>query len=100
MKALLPGLLDRDRFVREETLRTLIGMGATAIPLLGRLLESPEVETRWRAARGLEAVATEDEGALKPLLALLDGPDPELAAIALRARWASERRGSGGKTGR
>jgi len=100
VKALRPGLLDRDRCVREVTLKTLIGMGATAIPLLSRLLESSEAETRWRAARGLEAVAGEDEDALKPLLALLGGPDPELAAIALRARWAAERRGAGNGSGR
>lgn len=86
-EALRPALADDDRAVREAAVEAFAKLGAFAVPALDRILVEGGPDARGRAARALARIAAAgDPAAAEVLGALVDDPDPVVAAIARRAR--------------
>ena len=80
---LLADLTSGDEARAEAAVPTLAARGDEALPSLTALLDSPEADTRWWAARTLASLPGLDPGVLPPLLA---DPAPEVrqcVALAL-----------------
>jgi Uri superfamily endonuclease len=80
----LLGMLVSDSEERREAAALALGRhGAAAAERLAVLLAKGDSDARWWAARALAEVGR--DGAVPPLLAVLDDPDPDLRACAALA---------------
>jgi HEAT repeat protein len=71
---------DMDDERREKAAIQVGGFGEAALPELKSLIDAPDIETRWWAARALAAVGGPDSVAL--LLAFLTDPNADVRACA------------------
>ena len=80
---LLADLTSGDDSRAEAACASLAQMGETAIPALRDLLASPQVDSRWWAARALASLPDLDAGLLIPLLSDASPEVRQCAALGL-----------------
>lgn len=80
---LLADLTSGDDFRAEPACASLVKMGETVIPALRDLLSSPDVDSRWWAARALASLPHLDPSLLIPLLTDASPEVRQCAALGL-----------------
>ena len=80
---LLADLTSGDDSLAEPACASLLQMGETIIPALRDLLSSPDMDSRWWAARTLASLPNLDPGLLIPLLADASPEIRQCAALGL-----------------